>query len=95
MESCTIYWLVSKRKQVGALSGMPISLKIISLLFPGANGEMFSALEEMNLLPQHPLSARERRRLKQRALESAERVRTDSVMSDSSFASTVTPCYGS
>nr|XP_041569863.1 centrosome and spindle pole-associated protein 1 isoform X10 [Taeniopygia guttata] len=40
--------------------------------FIGANGEMFSALEEMNLLPQHPLSARERRRLKQRALESAE-----------------------
>ncbi|NXE60959.1 CSPP1 protein, partial [Calcarius ornatus] len=39
--------------------------------FPGANGEMFSALEEVNLLPQHPLSARERRRLKQRALESA------------------------
>ncbi|OWK63367.1 Centrosome and spindle pole-associated protein 1 [Lonchura striata] len=45
--------------------------------FIGANGEMFSALEEVNLLPQHPLSARERRRLKQRALESAERVRTD------------------
>ncbi|NXQ20825.1 CSPP1 protein, partial [Peucedramus taeniatus] len=41
--------------------------------FPGANGEMFSALEEVNLLPQHPLSARERRRLKQRALESAVR----------------------
>ncbi|XP_021411268.2 centrosome and spindle pole-associated protein 1 isoform X2 [Lonchura striata] len=41
--------------------------------FIGANGEMFSALEEVNLLPQHPLSARERRRLKQRALESAER----------------------
>ncbi|XP_030914502.1 centrosome and spindle pole-associated protein 1 isoform X5 [Geospiza fortis] len=39
--------------------------------FIGANGEMFSALEEVNLLPQHPLSARERRRLKQRALESA------------------------
>ncbi|NXM56944.1 CSPP1 protein, partial [Illadopsis cleaveri] len=39
--------------------------------FPGANGEMFSALEEVNLLPQHPLSARERRRLKQRALERA------------------------
>ncbi|NXK65676.1 CSPP1 protein, partial [Sylvietta virens] len=39
--------------------------------FPGANGEMFSALEEVNLLPQHPSSARERRRLKQRALESA------------------------
>ncbi|XP_068043408.1 centrosome and spindle pole-associated protein 1 isoform X5 [Anomalospiza imberbis] len=41
--------------------------------FIGANGEMFSALEEVNLLPQHPLSARERRRLKQRALESAVR----------------------
>ncbi|NXB86897.1 CSPP1 protein, partial [Vidua chalybeata] len=41
--------------------------------FPGANGEMFSALEEVNLLPQHRLSARERRRLKQRALESAVR----------------------
>ncbi|NXO39452.1 CSPP1 protein, partial [Locustella ochotensis] len=39
--------------------------------FIGANGETFSALEEVNLLPQHPLSARERRRLKQRALESA------------------------
>ncbi|XP_064562259.1 centrosome and spindle pole-associated protein 1 isoform X4 [Zonotrichia leucophrys gambelii] len=39
--------------------------------FIGANGEMFSALEEVNLLPQHPLSARERRRLKQRAVESA------------------------
>ncbi|XP_066036519.1 centrosome and spindle pole-associated protein 1 isoform X7 [Chamaea fasciata] len=42
--------------------------------FIGANGEMFSALEEVNLLPQHPLSARERRRLKQRALERAEEV---------------------
>ncbi|NXG96352.1 CSPP1 protein, partial [Loxia leucoptera] len=41
--------------------------------FIGANGEMFSALEEVNSLPQHPLSARERRRLKQRALESAVR----------------------
>ncbi|NWT52439.1 CSPP1 protein, partial [Erythrocercus mccallii] len=41
--------------------------------FIGANGEMFSALEEVNLLPQHPPSARERRRLKQRALESAVR----------------------
>ncbi|NWZ75069.1 CSPP1 protein, partial [Poecile atricapillus] len=39
--------------------------------FIGANGETFSALEEVNLLPQHPSSARERRRLKQRALESA------------------------
>ncbi|XP_063249000.1 centrosome and spindle pole-associated protein 1 isoform X5 [Prinia subflava] len=40
--------------------------------FIGANGEMFSALEEVNLLPRHPPSARERRRLKQRALERAE-----------------------
>ncbi|NXO61328.1 CSPP1 protein, partial [Phainopepla nitens] len=40
----------------------------------GANGETFSALEEVNSLPQHPPSARERRRLKQRALESAEEV---------------------
>ncbi|RMC15311.1 hypothetical protein DUI87_07500 [Hirundo rustica rustica] len=39
--------------------------------FIGANGETFSALEEVNLLPRHPSSARERRRLKQRALESA------------------------
>ncbi|XP_066188174.1 centrosome and spindle pole-associated protein 1 isoform X2 [Sylvia atricapilla] len=42
--------------------------------FIGANGEMFSALEEVNSLPQHPSSARERRRLKQRALERAEEV---------------------
>ncbi|NWV33429.1 CSPP1 protein, partial [Grantiella picta] len=42
--------------------------------FPGANGETFSALEEVNSLPQLPSSARERRRLKQRALESAEEV---------------------
>ncbi|NXV09583.1 CSPP1 protein, partial [Cettia cetti] len=42
--------------------------------FPGANGEMFSALEEVNLLPRPPSSARERRRLKQRALASAEEV---------------------
>lgn len=77
MESRTTCWLVSKHKQVGALSGISISLKMISPVFPGANGEMFSALEEVNLLPQHPLSARERRRLKQRALESAVHVRTD------------------
>ncbi|NWU36106.1 CSPP1 protein, partial [Hylia prasina] len=49
--------------------------------FIGANGEMFSALEEVNLLPQHPSSARERRRLKQRALESA--VRTPLLQPDS------------
>ncbi|NXY15992.1 CSPP1 protein, partial [Atrichornis clamosus] len=42
--------------------------------FPGANGETFSALEEVNLLPQLPSSARERRRIKQKALESAEEV---------------------
>lgn len=58
-------------------SGILICLKIISPVFPGANGEMFSALEEVNLLPQHPSSARERRRLKQRALERAVQVRTD------------------
>lgn len=77
MESSTIYCLLSKHKQVGALSGVLISLKIISPVFPGANGETFSALEEVNLLPQHPLSARERRRLRQRAQESAVNVRTD------------------
>ncbi|NWI96193.1 CSPP1 protein, partial [Pitta sordida] len=42
--------------------------------FPGANGETFPALEEVNLLPQLPSSARERRRLKQKALECAEDV---------------------
>ncbi|NWQ63206.1 CSPP1 protein, partial [Neopipo cinnamomea] len=42
--------------------------------FPGANGETFSALEEVNLLPQLPSSARERRRMKQKALECAEDV---------------------
>ncbi|NXF15951.1 CSPP1 protein, partial [Rhodinocichla rosea] len=82
MESGTTHWLVSKHEQVGALSGISISLKIISPVFPGANGEMFSALEELNLLPQHPLSARERRRLKQRALESA--VHTPLLQPDSS-----------
>ncbi|NWX37834.1 CSPP1 protein, partial [Notiomystis cincta] len=41
--------------------------------FIGANGETFSALEEVTLLPQHPSSARERRRLRQRAPESAVR----------------------
>ncbi|XP_054034952.1 centrosome and spindle pole-associated protein 1 [Dryobates pubescens] len=40
--------------------------------FIGANGEMFSALGEVNLSPQLPPSARERRRLRQRALEPAE-----------------------
>ncbi|XP_071410503.1 centrosome and spindle pole-associated protein 1 isoform X3 [Pithys albifrons albifrons] len=42
--------------------------------FIGANGETFPALEEVNLLPQLPSSARERRRIKQRALECAEDV---------------------
>ncbi|NWR32308.1 CSPP1 protein, partial [Tachuris rubrigastra] len=42
--------------------------------FPGANGETFPALEEVNLLPQLPSSARERRRMKQKALECTEDV---------------------
>ncbi|NXM72226.1 CSPP1 protein, partial [Serilophus lunatus] len=42
--------------------------------FPGANGETFPALEEVNLLPQLPSSARGRRRMKQKALECAEDV---------------------
>ncbi|NXH17558.1 CSPP1 protein, partial [Bucco capensis] len=40
--------------------------------FIGANGETFPALGEENLSPQLPPSARERRRMKQRALECAE-----------------------
>ncbi|NXC35788.1 CSPP1 protein, partial [Campylorhamphus procurvoides] len=40
--------------------------------FPGANGETFPALEEVNLLPQLPSSARERRRIRQKALERAQ-----------------------
>ncbi|NXB73415.1 CSPP1 protein, partial [Donacobius atricapilla] len=63
-------------------SGILIPSKIVSPVFPGANGETFSALEEANLLPQHPPSARERRRLKQRALESAVR-RTPLLQPDS------------
>ncbi|KFV10355.1 Centrosome and spindle pole-associated protein 1, partial [Tauraco erythrolophus] len=44
--------------------------------FIGANGETFPALGEVNLLsPQLPPSARERRRIKQKALEYAEDVR--------------------
>ncbi|NXD73068.1 CSPP1 protein, partial [Eolophus roseicapillus] len=39
--------------------------------FPGANGETFPALEEVNLSPQLRPSARERRRMKQKALECA------------------------
>ncbi|NWS74326.1 CSPP1 protein, partial [Crotophaga sulcirostris] len=42
--------------------------------FPGANGEMFPALGEVNLPPRLPPSARERRRIKQKALEFAEYV---------------------
>ncbi|XP_053914050.1 centrosome and spindle pole-associated protein 1 isoform X3 [Cuculus canorus] len=42
--------------------------------FIGANGEMFPALGEVNLSPQFPLSARERRRIKQKASEYAEDV---------------------
>ncbi|NXX63628.1 CSPP1 protein, partial [Scopus umbretta] len=42
--------------------------------FPGANGETFPALGEVNLSPQLPHSARERRRIKQKALECAEDV---------------------
>ncbi|KFZ58219.1 Centrosome and spindle pole-associated protein 1, partial [Antrostomus carolinensis] len=42
--------------------------------FIGANGETFPALEEVNLSPQLPPSARERRRIKQKALECAEDV---------------------
>ncbi|NXC20018.1 CSPP1 protein, partial [Corythaeola cristata] len=44
-------------------------------VFPGANGETFPALGEVNLSPQLPPSARERRRIKQKALEYAEDVR--------------------
>ncbi|NXK23563.1 CSPP1 protein, partial [Arenaria interpres] len=40
-------------------------------VFAGANGETFPALGEVNLPPQLPPSARERRRMKQRALEHA------------------------
>ncbi|XP_065686500.1 centrosome and spindle pole-associated protein 1 isoform X5 [Patagioenas fasciata] len=42
--------------------------------FIGANGETFPALEEVNLSPQLPPSARERRRMRQKALECAEDV---------------------
>ncbi|NXF39224.1 CSPP1 protein, partial [Nyctibius bracteatus] len=43
-------------------------------VFPGANGEMFPALGEVNLSPQLPPSATERRRIKQKALACAEDV---------------------
>ncbi|XP_051465795.1 centrosome and spindle pole-associated protein 1 isoform X3 [Apus apus] len=42
--------------------------------FIDANGEVFPASREINLSPQLPPSARERRRMKQRALECAEDV---------------------
>ncbi|XP_069710307.1 centrosome and spindle pole-associated protein 1 [Phaenicophaeus curvirostris] len=42
--------------------------------FIGANGEMFPALGEVNLSPQPPPSARERRRIKQKASEYSEDV---------------------
>ncbi|XP_031460731.1 centrosome and spindle pole-associated protein 1 isoform X3 [Phasianus colchicus] len=42
--------------------------------FIGANGETFSALEEVDLSSQLPLSARERRRIKKKALECTEDV---------------------
>ncbi|XP_075600047.1 centrosome and spindle pole-associated protein 1 isoform X1 [Balearica regulorum gibbericeps] len=42
--------------------------------FIDANGETFPALGEVNLSPQLPLSARERRRIKQKVLEHAEDV---------------------
>ncbi|XP_074433316.1 centrosome and spindle pole-associated protein 1 isoform X25 [Larus michahellis] len=45
--------------------------------FIGANGETFPALKEVNLPPQLPPSARERRRIKQKALERAEDVPPD------------------
>ncbi|NWX43035.1 CSPP1 protein, partial [Steatornis caripensis] len=40
--------------------------------FPGAYGETFPALGEVNLSPQLPPSARERRRIKKKASECAE-----------------------
>ncbi|NWY50457.1 CSPP1 protein, partial [Chionis minor] len=48
-----------------------------TFVFPGANGETFPALGEVNLPPQLPPSARERRRMKQKALECAEDVPAD------------------
>ncbi|XP_030302071.1 centrosome and spindle pole-associated protein 1 [Calypte anna] len=50
--------------------------------FIGANGETFPALED-NLSPQLPPSARERRRLKQKALEFAEDVQSPLLQPDS------------
>jgi len=43
-------------------------------VFPGANGEMFPAGGDVNLSPQLPPSARERRRTKQKALECVVRM---------------------
>ncbi|KAM6410104.1 centrosome and spindle pole-associated protein 1 isoform 12-T12 [Pluvialis apricaria] len=45
--------------------------------FIGANGETFPALGEVNLSPRLPLSARERRRIKQKALECGDYVPPD------------------
>ncbi|XP_071593821.1 centrosome and spindle pole-associated protein 1 isoform X3 [Heliangelus exortis] len=50
--------------------------------FIGANGETFPALED-NLSPQLPPSARERRRLKQKALDFAEDVQSPLLQPDS------------
>uniref|UniRef100_A0A8C3J923 Centrosome and spindle pole associated protein 1 n=1 Tax=Calidris pygmaea TaxID=425635 RepID=A0A8C3J923_9CHAR len=61
-----IHWLVSKQWMYWGFSeNDPTSV------FAGANGETFPALGEVNLPPQLPPSARERRRMKQRALERA------------------------
>ncbi|NXA26241.1 CSPP1 protein, partial [Ibidorhyncha struthersii] len=46
-------------------------------VFPGANGETFPALGDVNLSPQLPPSARERRRIKQKALECGDYVPPD------------------
>ncbi|NXN67877.1 CSPP1 protein, partial [Himantopus himantopus] len=46
-------------------------------VFPGANGETFPALGEVSLSPQLPPSARERRRIKQKALERGDYVPPD------------------
>ncbi|NWR91383.1 CSPP1 protein, partial [Furnarius figulus] len=58
--------------------------------FIGANGETFPALEEVNLLPQLPSSARERRRIRQKALDRAVRqtqlLQPDSLSLHSNFS---------
>lgn len=53
-----------------------IPLQMISPVFPGANGETFPALREVDFSPQLPPSARERRRMRQKALECAVRMIT-------------------